>query len=130
MKIERFQANFCSDNNSNNNHGIGHAAALCQFQHTGHVHGPKVSPDFLADAGENIDWGQFQQPTPRVGRVCEYLFFSIFSIFLLFCRACCNQSANIPTVSGSKNYRSAEGTNTYAPNSEKEINKSVFVLFF
>lgn len=48
------------------------------------MHGPKVSPDFLADAGENIDWSQFQQSTPRVGRVCDFFFFvrvhSTFSV--------------------------------------------------
>lgn len=89
------------------------------------MHGPKVSPDFLADAGENIDWSQFQQSTPRVGRVCDFLFIFIFceSTFYFFSRACCNQSTNIPTISGSVNHRSAEGTNACAPNSAKKTNK-------
>lgn len=92
------------------------------------MHGPKVSPDFLADAGENIDWSEFQQSAPRVGRVCDFFFFLTFflkSIFYLFSPACCNQFANISLVSGNAAHRSDEGTK--APNSAKKIN--LYFLF-
>lgn len=80
---------------NNNNNGIRHAAALRQLQHTGHVHGFKVSPDFLDDAGENIDRSELQQSAPRVGRVCDFFFFLYKSIF------CCNPCTNISAESGS-----------------------------
>lgn len=96
------------------------------------MHGPKVSPDFLADAGENIDWSEFQQSAPRVGRVCDFFFiFIVFlkSIFYLFSLSCCNHFTSISTVSGSATHRSDEGAKGYAPNAAKKM-KSFFLLLF
>lgn len=57
------------DHNSNN--GVGHAVALCQFQHALRVHGAEVPADFPTDAGENDDGSELQQSAPRVDRVCD-----------------------------------------------------------
>lgn len=57
----------------NDNNGVRHAVALCQFQHALRVHGAEVPADFPTDAGENNDGSELQQSAPRVDRVCDVL---------------------------------------------------------